>query len=228
MKLKLVLIFLIVLLVPQNLGAEKIRLEWDPPADETYDGVKVFQHSAKPGSEYDFSAPVAIVDKGMNYADIEVPGDPDTVLKYQWVVRAYRDAYESANSNEVSYKVINVPPVQPAELSGKYENGIITLTWLQPEDPYPIYKWVVYYRLSDNDSWIELGTVDDMQNLTLTKAFDAVPDGRRETVTFSVTAFRRSGVYSTDNAVASVIVDRLGSTVPPVQNLRINIEIPVQ
>jgi hypothetical protein len=223
-----VIIILFLVLFPLICFAEKIRLEWDPPTDQNITGVKVFQKTAKDGDNYDFSAPVAIVDKGVDFADVELPGEPNTVLKYQFVARAYRDIYESANSNEVSYKVINIMPISPSQLSGKYENGVVTLTWLQPEDPYPIYKWIVYYRLSPNDSWIELGTVDDLQNLTITKAFDAVPDGQRKTVTFSVTAFRRSGVYSTDNTVASVIIDRLGSDVPPIQNLRINIEIPVQ
>jgi hypothetical protein len=225
-----VIIILFLVLFPLICFAEKIRLEWDPPTDQNITGVKVFQKTAKDGDNYDFSAPVAIVDLNTNFADIEISGEPNAVLKYLWVVRAYRDIYESDNSNEVDYKVVRIAPISPAALQGNYdpEKGAITLSWIQPDDPYPIYKWVVYYRISESDSWIELGSIDSAQDLTLTKAFDAVPDGTKKTVFFSVTAFRRSLTYSTDNAMIGVEIDRLGDNVPPIQNLRININIPVE
>lgn len=219
-----ILIFLI--LFSTTVWAEKIQLQWDPP-DGPYDGVKIYQHTAAPPDDvYDFTSPVADIPAGTTSAIIDVPGKPNEVLKYQWVARAYKAAQQSENSNEVSYKVINIVPISPINLTGSYdaENSIIHLTFEQPADPYPINHWQIYYSV-DNSDFAPLGTITDPDQLTLEEEFNAVPPGETKAVVFRAVSFRRSGVYSIDSNSFELVIDR--AEVGPVKNLRINLEIPV-
>ena len=205
-------------------GGEQITLTWDAPAQE-HTGVKIFQKTTKDGDAYDYSSPVATVLYPANVATIDVPGEPDAVLKYQWIARAYRDDMESGNSNEVSYKVVNVQPLTPIELSGSYEDDIITLSWSQPVDEHPIDKWVVYYKNADGQ-FEAIGIVTDGSNLELSSdVSELAPIGQRTNMSFAVVAFRRSGVYSANSVELEIEIDR--REVAPVQNLRIEIEIPL-
>jgi len=208
-----------------DVSGEEIILTWDAPI-EVHDGVKIFQKTAKDGDVYDYSNPITtILFPGIS-ATINVLGEADAVLKYQWVARAYRDDIESIDSNEVSYKVVNIPPLTPVGLSGYYDTSkqVITLRWEQPADDWAIDHWVVYYRLPGRE-WAELGRVDDGNELTLTQDFNVVNSGEQQIIDFAVVAFRRSGVFSANSLEHSIEIDR--RTVDPVQNLRIEVDIPL-
>ena len=218
-----ILIFLI--LFSTTVWAEKITLEWDPP-EGSYDGVKIYQHTAQPDDSYDFTAPVADIPVGTTSAIIDVPGLPNEVLKYQWVARAYKSDQQSENSNEVSYKVVNVIPISPVDLTGSFDpiESVINLTFVQPDDPYPINHWSIFYSIDGSD-FIELGSITDPDQLTLEVPFDQVKPGEKKAVIFRAVSFRRSGVYSNDSNNFELVIDR--GEVGPVKNLRINLEIPV-
>lgn len=209
--------------------AEEIILEWDSPKSPV-DGIRIFQRTAYPDDTYDFERPVAEVGPNETSVRIDVPGEPDKVLKYLWVARAFIADFESDNSNEVDYKVVNTIPPQPVELTGYYDsnNSIVYLSWKQPEDTHPVWYWKVFYRV-DSVGFIELGQVNKDAELELISSFDVVPDGEFKEVDFVVVAFRRSGVFSENSETLNIRVDRRDQIiVPPVDNLRIEIEIPVQ
>lgn len=204
---------------------ELIRLVWDPP-QETHDGVRIFQKTARAGDAYDYTDPVVSVLTPKTEALIDVPGEENAVLKYQWVARAYRDDIESIDSNEVAYKVVNIPPLTPIGLTGIYdaEKQIITLSWQQPTDDWAIDHWFVYSRDSPVDDWQQIGRVDDGHRLELISPIVA-PAGEITSIEFGVVAFRRSGVYSADSLPFEIKIDR--REVAPIRNLRIEIEIPL-
>lgn len=218
-----ILVIAAILLFFFESNAELITLTWDAPT-EPHDGVRIFQKTAREGDIYNFSSPVADIPFPGTTANVEVEGEPDAVLKYQWVARAYRDDLESSDSNEVSYKVVNIPPIVPVDLSAAQQGTVISLSWEQPSDPHPIDHWKVYAK-TDGD-FVEIGTVDDENNLTLTADLnDLAPADQVTELTFAVVAFRRSGVFSANSTEAIVTIDR--RALPPVQNLRIEIEIPI-
>lgn len=206
-----------------KVNAEPITLEWDTPEGQI-DGVRIYQKTAVEGDSYDYSNPVADIPFPGNAAVLEVPGEPDAVLKYQWVARAYQGQNSSEDSNEVSYKVINIPPIVPVDLVAVHQGTTIILSWGQPLDPYPIDHWIVYAK--SGGDFEEIGTVDDANNLELITGMETLaPVGQQTELTFTVVAFRRSGVFSSNSTEASVIVDR--RDVPVIENLRIRIEIPL-
>lgn len=204
--------------------AEIITLTWDAPS-ESHDGVKIYQKTAREGDNYDFTSPAADIPFPGSTAEIEVLGEPDAVLKYIWVARAYRNELESSNSNEVGYKVINIPPLVPVALTAAQQGTVIEISWEQPSDPYLIDHWILYARTGE-DPFIDIGNVTDGDNLTLTRDLsDMAPHGEVTVVTFTVVAFRRSGVFSANSTEATVSIDR--RTLPPVENLRIEVAIPL-
>lgn len=222
-------IIIIFLLISSPATAEEIILEWDAPASPV-DGVRIYQRTAKENDDYDFSRPVAVAGPNDTSIKIDVTGEPEKVLKYLWVARAFIADFESVNSNEVDYKVVNTIPLQPIELTGYYDsnNSIIYLSWKQPEETHPVWYWKVFYQI-DSEGFIELGRVDKDADLELISPFDAVPNGEFKEVKFVVVAFRRSGVFSENSETLNVRVDRRDQiVVPPINNLRLEIEIPVQ
>jgi hypothetical protein len=222
-----------ILLAAQIVQGEEIKLAWDYQSG--IDGYRCFQKTAYATDKYDYFNPV----KPKNYPDgnipqqvtditVDLPGEPLKVLKYLFVCRAFKGSVESADSNEVGYKVVNTVPPTPINLSGSYDddNQMINLTWEQPQDNHIIYKWIVYYRLSENTDFTDLGIVNYNHELTLSTPFYVVPKGDKKTVIFTVVAFRRSGVYSDNSGELSIEIDR--GIVGPVQNLKIDIDIPVE
>lgn len=231
----IMLLLALFLAIPLISHAEKITLEWDTPTGETPpEGYRIYQRTAVEGDQYDYVLPEITtlypdgnIPYGVNSVVLDVPGTAGSVLKYLWVARAYRGENQSIDSNEVSYKVVNVPAVSPAALAAEYdpEAMTISLAWDQPQDDHPIEKWIVYYRIDSN--FVELGSVDSGQELTLSAPFDVIADGDMATVTFSVVAFRRSGVFSANSPEISLEIDRRSTEVDPIENLRININIPL-
>lgn len=206
-------------------NGEELLLIWDEPVDQI-EGVKIFQKTAREGDVYDFTTPVADVKYPSTQVIIEVPGEDGAVLKYLWVARAYRGELESANSNEINYKVVNIPPLTPVSLSADYDNDVIRLTWDQPNDDHPVNHWLLYFKHSDGSEFIPVGRVNEGNELELTKDISSLaPIGSISELTFTVVAYRRSGVYSANSQEVNLTIDR--RQVEPIQNLRIEIEIPI-
>lgn len=218
--------------------SENITLQWDPVAD--VDGYYLYQTiraGDPPEHQFDYNSPVITsqypdgkIPQDTTSLTVDLPGVDNADTKYMFVARAFRGDLQSENSNEVFYVVSLVPPFAAAELTGNYdkEAGLISLSWQQPggepEWRQPVSHWIVYFRIGDG-GWTPIGRIDTGNELTLEAPFSAVADGERADVQFTIVTYRRSGIYSENSAVLTIDVDRKG--VPPIQNLRINIEIPV-
>lgn len=227
-------IVLLTVLFPVIVFAEEVKLVWDMPSG-AIDGFRVFQKTAYPQDSYNYDEPV----KTKKYPDgnipadvteitIDLPGEPLKVLKYLFVCRAYKGSNESADSNEVGYKVVNTVPPVPVDLSAIYDDDAktINLNWQQPQDGHIIYKWMIYYRLQGSNEYNDLGMVNYGQELALAAPFNVVGPGEKKTVYFTVVSFRRSGVYSGNAAEVELVIDR--GEIHPVENLKIDIDIPVE
>lgn len=215
--------------------AEEITLMWDIPADSQLDGFRCYQKTAYANDAYNYSNPV----KTPIYPSGDIPADVDTlrvnvlgeeggILKYLWVCRSYKGNEQSSDSNEVAYKVINTAPPVPINLNGRYDDAekMIYLAWDQPLDNHIIYKWVVYYRIEGDSDYTEIAMVNYDQDPKIQAPFDVVLSGEKKTVYFTVVSFRRSGVYSENSAEYAIDIDR--QKIPPIENLRISIDIPIE
>jgi len=223
------LIFLFLILIPSIALAETIQLEWDYENDQNIDGFKLYQKK-KIQEAYDYTSPVLTIDANQRSAEVYVPVVADKVQGYNFVLRAFNSDYESGDSNQVEYFVVGIVPLAPINLTGEYNKltSILNLSWEQPTDEYEIWQWIVYYKINAEDQFVELGRVDKGQALTLTKDFNDVAEGDSRTVYFTVVSFRRDySVHSENSAEFSLVIDRTGPPIPP-ENLKINIEIPVQ
>lgn len=231
-------LIVIVLAFAFRAWGERIQLEWDPVDD--VDGYRIYQtiRGGDPVSHtFDFTKPVTTdtypdgnIPRTETQITIDLPGVEGEDTKYMFVARSFRGDETSENSNEVSYVVSLVPPFPPAELRGSYDKpaGLVHLEWSQPTDEYEwrtIDRWSVYYRISGTQEWAIVGTVEAGGDLQIESAFSAVAEGETADVEFVVVSHRRSGVFSENSDILTLTVDRRG--VPPIQNLRISIEIPV-
>jgi hypothetical protein len=231
------LIICIVLLWHMIAGAEQITLQWDPV--DGVDGYHIYQaiRAANPDTgevehSFDYAAPVGTVAQDVTSLAVELPGEQGADTKYVFVARSYRGDDTSVDSNTVAYVVCLVPPLAATDLAGAYdvENGVINLSWSQAPDAQAwrtISHWLVYYRIAGGD-WVPIGRVDYGADPQLTAEFDAVAPGEAADVEFTVVTYRRSGVYSENSSIVAIAIDRSTSgPVPPVENLRVEIEIPV-
>lgn len=231
-------IFLILLYFAFEAKSESITLEWEY-GEQDPEGFRVYQTIPEQNAAgdwqavYDYINPVttALYQDGnipgsMREVTIELPGRQGQVTKYLFVARAYRGGVESADSNEVAYKVVLIPPAAPQGLTGVYDaqGQSITLQWQQGQDGYGISHWIIYRRLSGD--FIPLGTVSGGQALTLTADVSALaPAGVSTDIDFTVTAYRSSGVFSANSNVVTVTVDRRELQAP--QGLQIKVDIPL-
>lgn len=224
------LIFLFLILFPTIAFSETIQLEWDYSAEDQakIDGFKLYMKE-KWKDAFDYTDPIATLDPADRSTSIDAPTKAGAVQTYDFVIKAYKDDLESADSNTASYAVVGVKPLTPTGLMGQYDKelSIISLSWEQPLDPYDIHKWIVYYQVDPAAGFLELGQVDKDQQLNLTTEFSGVAEGEIKNVTFTVVSFRRDYTVYSDNSESLIIeIDRSGPPVPP-ENLKINIEIPV-
>lgn len=221
--------------------AEDITLQWDQV--EGVDGYLLFQtiRATNPDTGvlehiFDYNTPITTelypdgkIPQTTTALTVSLPGVENADTKYMFVARAFRGEDQSENSNTVAYVVSLVPPDAPQDLTGSYnkESNSIELVWTQAEEVAwrSISHYTVFYQI-DNGEWIELGKVENGET-TLNTAFEAVPDGEVKNVAFAVVAYRRSGVFSADSSVLTLIIDRSLGEVPTVPNLRVKIEIPV-
>lgn len=218
--------------------SENITLQWDSVAD--VDGYYIFQTiraGNPPTHEFNYDQPVTTgtypdgkIPQNVTQITIDLPGVQDADTKYMFTARAFRGDEQSENSNEVAYVVSLIPPFAAVELAGGYDKaaGLINLSWQQPggEPDYrqPVSHWIIYYRI-DGGAWTPIGRIDTGNELTLEAPFSAVAEGEQAQVEFTIVTYRRSGIYSENSNILTIDVDR--RNVPPIQNLRINIEIPV-
>lgn len=223
-------------------GADQIKLQWD--LVDNVDGYRIYSAiradtdgDGQVEHEYDFTNPLTTelypdgnIPVEITEMVVDLSGPPEETTKYMFVARAFAGADESENSNEVVYVVNNITPEPPTELSGGYDkdNDVINISWSQPEEvPWSqVDHWIVFFRLSDDSEWVELGRVNKDHELALAVPFDQVAPGTSENIDFVVVAYRQGGVYSGNSDILSLHIDR--RVVPPIQNLRISIEIPVQ
>lgn len=223
------LIFLFLILIPSIALAETIQLEWDYPENQAIDGFKLFMKK-KVAENFDYLSPVATLEPTARSVAVDAPTIANKVQGYDFVLRAIKGELESADSNSVQYYVVGVVPAAPTALNGEYnkETSIISLSWEQPVDEYDIWQWIVYYRMEGQTEFSELGRVDKGQALILTEEFDKVAEGEEGTAYFTVVSFRRDYTVHSENSMEfALVIDRTGPPIPP-ENLKINIEIPVQ
>lgn len=226
---KLIFLFLILILIPAIGIAETITLEWDYPENQAIDGFKLFMKK-KVAENFDYLSPVATLEPTARSVAVDAPTVANKVQGYDFVLRAIKGELESADSNSVQYYVVGVVPAAPTALNGEYnkETSIISLSWEQPIDEYDIWQWIVYYRMEGQTEFSELGRVDKGQALILTEEFDKVAEGEEGTAYFTVVSFRRDYTVHSENSMEfALVIDRTGPPIPP-ENLKINIEIPVQ
>lgn len=226
-------LFLLVSLV----RGESITLQWD--AVEGVDGYHIYQtirgwnpDTGQVEHQFDYSAPAATLPQAMTEHTVDLPGEPNADTKYVFTARSYRGADTSVDSNVVAYVVSLVPPPAPHGLAGSYnaDAGAVTLSWEQPaenETWRKISRWAVFYRVADGE-FIELGRITADQQLELSAPFDAVPEGTKAKIEFVVVAYRSSGAYSANSAPLVIEIDRTGGVVPPIDELRISVIIPVE
>lgn len=213
---------------------EQIELKWDPV--ETAEGYYIFQSQKDSTFHYDIPVvtdqfPDGKIPQNVTSLVVDLTGIDGQDTRYRFVARAFRGDEQSADSNEVSYVVSRVAPPAATELSGAYDisAGSIKLRWSQPaedEEWRTIDHWSVYYRIRGTEEWTLVGTVEAGGELKLETPFNAVAEGEQNDVEFVIVSYRRSGVFSANSETLLVNVDREG--VDPVENLRIDIEIPVE
>lgn len=213
--------------------AEKITLQWDTV--EGVDGYYIYQFQKD--ETYDYTNPV----KTVVYPDGKIPQHVDRLIidlegiagqdtKYRWVARSFRGDEQSDDSNEVEYVVALTIPPAPNELAGSFdkEAGMINLSWVQPVETQSyrmISHFIVYCRQQGDEEWKAIGRINSDNELTLQAPISAIMSEEKATLEFTIVAYRRSGVYSHNSDILSLEIDR--TKVPVIQNLRINIEIPV-
>lgn len=211
--------------------ADVVTLQWDPV--EEVDGYYIYKVTEHP---YDFSDPV----KTEEYPDGKIPQDITTIsidltgptgedTEYFFTAKSFRGDQTSEPSNEVSHIVCMVPPEPPSDLQGEYnkEQGLVTVSWEQSPEAEAwrqISHWIIYYKV-EGENWIPIGRINSDHALTMEAPLDAVQQGERKNVDFVIVAYRNSGIYSQNSAVLTVDIDR--RAVPPIQNLRLTVEIPL-
>lgn len=212
---------------------EQIRLEWDQV--ENVDGYYLYHSQRDSTFHYDIPIttelyPDGKIPQNITRLEVNLPGIEGRNTRYRFVARSFRGDEQSIDSNEVEYYVALVPPPPAVELAGSYDKaeGVVNVSWEQPAEDYEyltVSHWIVYYRVGDAE-WTAVGRTDAGGELTMTAPFAAVQSGEQADVDFVVVSYRRSGVYSANSNILTLTIDR--RNVPPIQNLRINIEIPVE
>lgn len=102
-----VICLILIMAVPAGAFAAG-SLEWDPPSTGTVNGYKIY-YGGTQGGPYSNSQDVgAVTSYGLSNLPLQ------EMNTYYFVVRAYNDAGESENSNEVSLLVPDTtPPAAP-------------------------------------------------------------------------------------------------------------------
>lgn len=226
---------LIVMFVFVSLSqGEKIELQWDYNDPQEPDGFRIYSRTT--GGQYDYNSALPTIEypdgnipPEVRAVTVDLPGEQNAAVKYEFVARAYVVDLNSDDSNQVDYIVVRIPPPKPIDLTGEFNRreSLIHIEWTQPQDDYITNHWRVYYKLSEQEAseYTELGLIRKDNPLQLTTSFNVVGQGEHKSVDFVVVAYRRSGAWSGNSQTLTIDVDRRQPG--PVENLRINIEIPV-
>lgn len=213
---------------------EQIQLQWD--AVDGVDGYMLYQ--SQKDSTFHYDTPVVTeaypdgkIPPDVTHLDVDLPGIEGRNTRYRFVARSFRGDDQSEDSNEVEYYVALVPPPVAVKLTGSYnrDGGSVNIAWEQPVEDYDyltVSHWIVYYRITGAEEWVPIGRINSDHVLEMTAPFDAVPNGEQSSVDFVIVSYRRSGVYSANSEVLTLDINR--KEVPSIQNLRINIQIPVE
>lgn len=232
-----VMVSLVVILIAfiAECNADSFDLEWD--YNTTVDGFRIYSGpmtEQSDGSWYPQLGDEPILSNiapESRSATVVENGWAGQSKKFCFVARAFKGDQESADSNYVCAVIDNRPLSAPADPTGEYDRDLsmITITWTQTDADRVSY-WRVFYRIADGDFADFVVVANTGQTaMTVTEAFDAVAEGEAADVEFSIVAFKDPQVYSPDSEVLTISVDRTTQTpLPPVENLRFKIEIPVE
>lgn len=223
--------FFVGLFLFSSVQAKDVTLAWDPnnPAP---DGYRLYQRVDD--GTYVYGTPVTWPE----YPDGNIPanvtqititglGVPNQVTTYYWVVRAYVGDDTSGDSNEV-FLAVDQTLVAPDSVEGTYDktNKQIALSWTQPSGT--VTHWKVFYTFTSGQDYVELDMIDNTGQATpsILSPFTAVSAGDRQTVYFAIVAFNGDDIFSSNSAEVAIDIDRRLDA--PVQNLRVNVVIPVE
>jgi hypothetical protein len=190
-KLLSLLVVFFSLTLPSMAGAAKVTLVWDGN-DPAAEGYHMFQRTA--GQGYDYSAPVWSGTTTTCTIDHLVDGT------YYFVARAYQSENQSANSNEVEFKVvINQAPQADAGSDQAVSAGTpVTLDGTastDPEGPIAAYQWTQ-----------TAGPATTLANATsATTIFTAPNVANTSTLNFNLTVSDAEGLIASDTCQVTVL-----------------------
>lgn len=232
-------IIALLLIFPSLVFADVVHFEWDYPIDQDIDSFSIYSgpmRQSETGSwvpEFGADPLLSGIDPAARSATATNPGLPAIDHNFCYVIRAVRRGFESNNSNQVCARINNTPLMAPIELQGEYddEQESVSLSWAQTDISRAAF-WNVYYRFVDDPGagFIELGRVDNIGQTepTITRAMENVPDDQITSVAFAVVAYKDYEIYSPNSAEITIYIDRRSKQVPPVNNFRFRINIPVE
>lgn len=217
-------------------NADEFNFAWDY-GDTAVDGFRIYSGpmmQREDGTWYPQLAADPLIDSipaDSREATGTEKGWPGQSKKLCFVSRAYRGDEESADSNYVCAVINNEPLLSPADLAGSYDHDIeqIEISWSQPDFERAKF-FQIYYKIGDENFQL-LEKVDNIgqQELRLTKAFDAVPDGQSADVSFVIVAYKNFDVFSPNSAELTITIDRTqDAPIPPPDNFRLSVTIGVQ
>ena len=176
---------------PRNLNAAlvdgAVALTWDAAATDaaSITGYRILRRRPDVDAEVDFDPIAATGATETRYVDAGV----EAGHRYAYQVKTQRDNYLSGSSNVASIDV-PAPPPPPGNLLAREDDGMVTLTWTDPEDD-AITGYQVRYEESATDlsDWSHDHDIDSDANTT-THPVTGLTNGIE--YTFEVRAMRGS------------------------------------
>jgi hypothetical protein len=224
-QLLLVLLFIIPMFIPVQAIAADVTLAWDHN-DPLPEGYRIFLR--QDSGSYNYTSPAWQGPE--NTATINnLYGIPMIESTYFFVVRAYLEDLESADSEEVFFTIDRTPPLKITSIQAAYDRAqsAISLSFVQPSPDRAKY-WKVFYTFTSGQDYVEFDTIFNTGQAepSLTTAFTAVPEGERKTVYFAVVGFFDDESFSENSAEVAVDINRIVLTPPA--NITIKVVIPVE
>lgn len=234
-------IFIFILLSFSLAHGEWLNFTWDydGPDKDTIDGFNLYEGevirdaSGTWITDYDTDAKLTGIAPDSRNLKTNMAGEPNSIQKYCWRMTAYRGDLESAFSNEVCHKIDNLPPDAPVALTGEFDRdgNQLTIVFTQ-SNAGKVKYWKVFYKFPLQESFTLFGALDNtgQSSYSFTDAFDVVPAGDIQEFDFVIVSYRDERNYSENSNVLQLVVDRTGedTDVDPVENLKIDLTIPVE
>lgn len=241
MKYVCVAVAAMVMLIAGSASADQITLAWDygVEAAEKIDGFHMYQAQvyynegeyrveyAEPKTFEEY--PDGVLPSSLRQISFNEDGIADKIQKYCWVIKAFKGEVESEKSNEVCFKVDNMTLMSPVALKAAFdkEEELVTLSWNQP-NVKKVAFWKVFYRLDGEESYTELGKVENVEGAdrVLSDPLTVVSAGEKKMVYFTVVAYDSFENYSENADEVALEVDRTEEIIiDPVDDLRIVVGI---